>query len=361
MTATAGLHLGEERWRRSLPFKRLLLLAGGVFVLGSAGGLGAGIDWLRPGVSTNQLVWGVRGGLLWAIPPAGFRGREPRGLIRLGSPVLADRGYDLVNFIAIEPIVGGRRGFSELERSDLDGARGKRLWVEPRGAGGATNRSLAGTLRSRADGHEELQVDLRVERFENGAHVRLTVLQRSDRPDEVQFTVSTEPGSAPVEYCILTATMGNMARARQLWLGDEVVSSLEIYAPHKGDGFAPHTVYPLSRLHRVPGGGLLVALTNDEDDPASTYPFRNSRLWHYAGCKVTQYWAKEAGTFRDDLHVAVNGRYTYWQSSRPIPGGVSFENFEMRERFYEGQRFVFGITRKTPRELGFKKDEARVP
>ena len=39
-------------------------------------------------------------------------------------------------------------------------------------------------------------------------------------------------------------------------------------------------------------------------------------------------------------------------SRRPIPGGIAFENFELRERFYDGQRFVFGITPKTPEELG---------
>jgi hypothetical protein len=55
------------------------------------------------------------------------------------------------------------------------------------------------------------------------------------------------------------------------------------------------------------------------------------------------------------LQVAVNGRYTYWLSRQPIPGGVALENVEMRERFYEGQRFIFGITRKTPHDLGFAK------
>ena len=63
--------------------------------------------------------------------------------------------------------------------------------------------------------------------------------------------------------------------------------------------------------------------------------------------------AERVGTQRDDLHVAVNGRYTYWLSRQPIPGGVAFENFELREGFYDGQKFIFGITRKTPKELGF--------
>jgi len=339
---------GKQRPLRSLV---PLLVASCVFALTVVSSPGAGVDWVRPGITTNQPVWGIRGGLLWTIPPAGFRGGEPRGLIRLGYPVLADHSYDLINFIAVEPIVGRNRGFSELERSQLDGLPGKRIWSEGSGTS-STNGLVAGELRTRPGGQEELQVDLHVEKFDNGAHVRLLLVQRSDRPDEIQLSVFREPDSAPLEYCILTATMGNMARTRRLWLSNEVVSSLQVYADYKDKAFAPHKVYPLSRLHRTAEGRVLVAVTNDEEDPASVYPFPNSRLWHYAGSKVTQYWAKDPGTFRDDLQVVVNGRFTYWQSSRPIPGGVAFENFELREKFYEGQQFIFGITRKTPQGLG---------
>ena len=70
---------------------------------------------------------------------------------------------------------------------------------------------------------------MRVEPFDNGARVRLVVSQRSDAPDEIQLAVHAEPGSAPLDYCILTATMGNLARTRLLWLKDEVVSSLRLY------------------------------------------------------------------------------------------------------------------------------------
>lgn len=74
------------------------------------------VDWVRPGINTNQPVWGVRGGLMWALPPGGFRPRgEPGGLIRVGYPILTNGAYDLVNFIAVEPIVRGRKGFSELK------------------------------------------------------------------------------------------------------------------------------------------------------------------------------------------------------------------------------------------------------
>lgn len=311
-----------------------------------------GADWVRPGLSTNQTVWGVRGGLLWAVAPAGFRGGEPRGLMRLGYPVLAGNHYDLINFIAIEPVVVGQRGFSELEQSQLDGVAGKRIWPESSGSVPSTN-MVAGRIRKRSNGQEELEVGLRVERFENGAHVRLQVLQRSDRPDEIQLSVFQEADSARLEYCILTATMGNMARTRLLWLKRDKVSSLHVYSDYRGTGFAPHRKFHLSDLHRTAAGGVLVALTNDEPDPASVYPFPHSQLWHYGGCKVTQFWATESGAVGNDLEAVVNGRYTYWQSTRPIPGGVAFENFELQERFYDGQKFIFGITRRTPKDLGF--------
>ncbi len=272
-------------------------------------------------------------------------------MIRLGYPVLRGEGYDLINFIAIEPIVNGRRGFSELEHSHLDGVAGKRIWAES--LSNDTADPVPGQLRRQSDGQDELEVGLRIEKFDNGAHVRLVLRQQGNRPDEIQFSVFQEPDSAPLEYCILTATMGNMARTRQLWLDHEMVSSLKLYPDYSGTAFAPHREYPLARLQRTRAGVVLVAVTNDEENPASAYPFPNSQLWHYAGFKVTQYWAKEAGMFRDDLHAAVNARYTYWQSSVPIPGGVAFENFELRERFYDGQKSVFGITRRKPQELGF--------
>jgi hypothetical protein len=329
---------------------RALVLA---LLLAEASRASAG-DWVRSGLSTNQPVWGIRGGLLWAVAPAGFRSGEPRGLIRLGYPVLPEGRYDLINFIAIEPIVRGRRGFSELEHSQLDGVPGKRIWGQGEGGGKATN-LVSGKLQNGPHGEEELDVMLGVEKFDNGAHVRLVVRQRSNRPDEIEFSIFQEPDSARLDYCILTATMGNMARTRQLWLKDEVVNSLELYRGFQKTDFSPHKEYPLSRLHRTAEGELLVAVTNDEESPATVYPFPNSELWHYAGCKVTQYWAKAAGTFRDDLHAVVNARYTYWRSARPIPGGVAFENFELRERFYDGQKFTFGITRLTPQELRLGK------
>jgi hypothetical protein len=253
---------------------------------------------------------------------------------------LTNGGYDLINFIAIEPVVKGRRGFSELEFSRLDQRNGKRFWVE----------TAAGQLTV-TNGVEQLEVTVLVERFDNGAHVRLRLGQRSDAPDELRLTLEAEPDSAPLDYGLLTATMGNKARTRQLWLRDGPVSSLRLYADFTGSGFAPHRFFPLERLPRNASSDVLVAITTDEDQPSAVQPFGRPHFWDYRGHKVTQYWRQPAACVADDLHCAVNGRFTYWGSKRPIPGGVAFENFELRQKYRPGDEFIFGITRRAPSEL----------
>jgi hypothetical protein len=158
-------------------------------------------DWVRAGLNTNQPLWGVRGGLLWALPPGGFRSASgPRGLIRVGYPIATNGGYELINFIAVEPIVRGKRGFSELELSALDHTSGKRIWA----VGETSPTSVTpqptltpGRLSQPSPGVEQLDVTVLVEPFDNGARVRLVVSQRSDAPDEIQFSVHADPGSAP--------------------------------------------------------------------------------------------------------------------------------------------------------------------
>jgi hypothetical protein len=306
----------------------------------------AAIEWVRAGKNTDGLMWGIRGHLLWGLaPPTGKPLDGPRGLIRLRYPVLPGGAYDLLNFIAVEPIVDGHKGFSELEPSRLDDLRGKRFWVvEPGQTGEQAAALLAGRLTRLDAGVECLEVEVQIEPFDNGAHVRLTVAQRSDMPDEIQLTIHAQPDSAPMTYCILTATMGNKARARRLWLKDRAVSSLDLYPDYREAAFTDHRFFPLNQLYRNAAGDVLAAITTDEEEPSAVEPFPRRTHWYYGGFPVTQYWKKPAGSYREDLHVAVNGRYTYWMSQQPIPGGISFENFEFRERFYEGQRFHFGIT-----------------
>ena len=133
-----------------------------IVLLAEVTGAAHSSDWIRPGISTNQPVWGIRGGLLWAVAPAGFRPGEPRGLIRIGYPVLPEGRYDLINFIAIEPNVMGHRGFSELEHGQLDGVTGKRIWAQSEGNENPTN-LVPGRLQKGLNGEEELDVMLNVE------------------------------------------------------------------------------------------------------------------------------------------------------------------------------------------------------
>jgi hypothetical protein len=325
-----------------------------LFFLGAFGSEAS--DWVRAGLNTNQPVWGIQGGLQFALHPFGFRGGKsgPRGLIRVGSPILEKGEYSLVNFIAVEPIVDGKRGLSELEHSKLDDAPGKRFWVdEPPDSPSSLN---PGKLSKLNAGVEQLEVTVRVEKFDNGADVFLTLSQRSDAPDELQITIHPEKDSAPMKFCILTATMGNFARIRQLWLKDTMLTSQELYPNYREKDFAPQTSFSLDQLYRTEHGDVLMAATTNEKSLATVFPFGNSRRWYYGGAAMTQFWKKKAGTFHDGLEGVVNARFLYWKSDQPIPGGIAFENFELREPFYPGQQFIFGITRRTPLDLGFKSN-----
>ncbi len=325
---------------------------------------GAG-GWVRANANTNGLIWGLRGHLLWGLPEGKTPHDGPRGLIRLWSPVLPGGGYDLINFIAIEPIVDGRRGFSELEHSEVDGVQGKRLWPLETNAPAVRDSDADAGFRyepgalphgrgSVGNDREALVVKVGVERFDNGAHLRLTIEQRHNAPDEISLTVHAEADSAAIDFAILTATMGNKARARLLWLKQREVSSLELFSDYEGSGFAPHAIFGVDQLCRTTSGDLLAAITTDEANPSVVEPFPAAAHWRYRGAPVTQYWRKPAGTWSPDLRVAVNGRYTYWMSRNPIPGGIAFENFELRDPFRQDQKFMFGITALTPAELGIR-------
>ena len=314
----------------------------------------AEVKWIRAGQTTNAPVWGIEGGLQFALHPAGWAGRNggPRGLIRIGYPTLTNGAYDLINFIAVEPIVNGEKGFSELERSAYDNQPGKVLWTGRKSEPDLAHPFLdPGEITSPAPGVEQLKVMVRVERFDNGAHVRLYLLQRSDQPGELRLVLEAEEDSALMESCILTATMGNKARARLLFLEDGAVSSLQLYPEYRAEHFAPHEIFRLERLPRASNGDVLVSIMNDESNPAGVRPFGRPHFWDYLGRKVTQYWRKPKEEITPELVCAVNGRFTYWGSRQPIPGGISFENFELREPFESGRTFVFGITRRLPGEL----------
>ena len=325
---------------------RLGLIA--VLVLGWL--LPAGVsaaDWLRSGVNTDRPEWGIAGGLHWAIFPGSGTGNAsvggPRGLIRLAAPCLKGGKYKLVNWLAVEPkVVGGPRGFSELEHSHTDGKAGKCMVVEG---------AAAGVVTTPAAGVEELSVVVGVERFNNGAAVSLTVSQRSDRPEEIAISVHAGPGGRHIEECVITATCGNKTRSRLLFLGDGRASSLLLWPTYRAAQFAPDQFFSGARMLRDADRSRLVAITTDEKEPRTVHP-KDTR-WYYGGQPITQYWRVPEERQPDRVRVRVNGRAMYWATRENVPGGIAFENFEIRQPWVDGQTIGFGISLRNPRELGF--------
>lgn len=315
--------------------------------------------WVQPAQgSPAQPIWGYAKGLRVGLPPT----RGPRGLLRIYAPYLGHDEGRVINFVAVEPIPRGQtdRGLSELERSALDNVRGKRLWsvdtpIDP------TPKPAVEPARGVVEavsGVETLTVFIPVERFENGAHVYLRLRFRADRPEEVGIATFAWKDSVPLEHCVVTATMGNYARLRALHLRGGTKTAGELWPDYRGDGFSPHMWLPLADLPRTAdGAAMLVATPNEAQPERAEYAPGTRPWWRYKGKVATQYWRCP----RPDpaLMGLVNGRYMYWSSKAPIPGGISFENVELMEPFRNGAEYSFGVTTKTPVELIEREGVAR--
>ena len=96
----------------------------------------------------------------------------------------------------------------------------------------------------------------------------------------------------------------------------------------------------------------IVAATGDEAEPAAAnYDAVVPPHWRYRGRVATQYWRAPA---QAGLIARVNGRATFWATMARIPGGISFENFELQAPFTPGQEFSFSVIPAGPDELGFQ-------
>jgi len=315
-------------------------------------------QWIRPLKPGDPLVWGRRDGIVFGLPSTGGL-PGPRGLVRIGVISAKTGKPELLNFIAIEPVVLGpgsrfsRMAFSELEPSRMDlGSRGKRLWVDP-GASGSPDPAQGNlsTLPNRDGPIERLSVRIDVEPFTaNGAHVYLIASVDSDHPDELRLAVYQYADSPALEELTVTATMGNYERLRLLWLKDRVVNSRELYKNYTADAFTEHENYPLDEMLRTADGDAIVFGTSNEPIP-SDVPVQGAEHWRYRLPKLTQYWRVPAHDIEPDLRVRVNGRRVYWASHDPLPGGAAFENFEVRQRYRPGQAFLFCVTNKAPWQL----------
>jgi hypothetical protein len=262
----------------------------------------------------------------------------------------------MVNFISIEPVVGGVRGQSELETGLQSGRTGLEMWTADTLESATRSKGHDGPapgVIEREAGREILGFYIILEPFRNGARPIVEVLFQSDRPREVGFRLHSAPGGKPMDSCVLSATMGNYGRLRRLWLQDEVIAAETLWQRPVFDklGFLPWKSWGHVRLLQT-GGQVLVAATSDEIDPAATrYDPSVPPHWRYAGKPATHYWR---GPDNPGVVVRVNGRTHYWGNGGPIPGGVAYENFELEAPFQAGQEFWFGVTEQKPEALGFE-------
>jgi hypothetical protein len=313
-------------------------------------------QWIRPTKPGDPLLWGRKDGVVFGLPSEGGL-PGPRGLIRVGVISAHSGRPELLNFIAVEPVVAGRgnRGdrmaFSELEPSEMDpGSVGKRLWLGP-GDSGPPGGTLS-VLSNPPAATERLTVRIEVERFKaNGAHVFLVASMDSNHPNEIQMAVSAYDDGPRIEELSLSATMGNYERLRWLWLKDRRVDSRQLYRGYRGEDFAERETYPLPAMLRNFSGDAIVFCTPSEADPQKNPDFTAADHWRYRLGRFTQYWRVPAAEVQPNLRVRVNGRRVYWNSQAPVGGGIAFENFEVRQTYQPGQVFVFGIAAQEPWEM----------
>lgn len=322
-----------------------ILQAGWLAFSLSAAALTAEVDcnWIRGNLHGNPLpIWGHSNGLRIGLSPL----PGPRGLLRVYAPYLDHPERRVINFIAVEPIPKGstHRGLSELEFSTLDYLPGKRFWSANYPCTVAPENSVdaAKGIVVTKDGQEQLSVYIFVEPFANGAHVYLKLTFWANRPHEVGIATFAYDDSVSLDYCIVTATMGNYARLRKLHLASDVAAAGELWPDYHEGGFAAHAKFVLAELIRnSEGHAIAMAETDEVDLTAASYAAGTRDHWKYKGRLAMQGWRSEQPDPR--LEVWVNGRYTYWASRSPIPGGIAFENFEMVSPFRQGEQFIFSV------------------
>lgn len=326
--------------------------------------------WIQPKSEKGAAVWGIKNGIIFSLWPYGIEtangiyGGGPRGLVRIG--VEKNGKTYLLNFLAIEPIVKGKMEFSEISPSLSDQKWGKLMWAsEDENATAFYPTANTKGVIAHPDPQnpliEELTVYIFIEKFISGAHPYLKLSIRSDRPQEVGIQVFNRADSDEMEYCNITATMGNYARVRQLHLKDEVVDAKTLYEGYDGIDFVEKESYSADKLiHNKNGNYFAFATTNENLASLMKWPTDSlaeaKSSWKYRpAIKLTQYWRKEQMNEKTALHLRVNGRVKYWSGGSrniahylPIPGGPAFENFELREKYLPGQKSFFGITEMSP-------------
>lgn len=339
------------KWTFSLLITVSLLLSGCSYSELTTSGFGVVSDqWIMPDSDEDMPVWGIKKGIVLGIYPSrlsfGDISGGPRGLFRVGFE--SNGTLRFVNFMAVHPVNESKGKFvsagSELEKSPSDNRRGIRFYPypvdylqNPKRYHSTPSIDLAAEIL-KEDGRQILQWGIKTEAFENGVEAFFVFRIDEHRFNEIQIESYILKGEKKVKYLVLSATFGNITRLRNLYLKDEIVFAPELYKGKYGKGFAPRKFFDLEHWPVDSEGDSLFIAGPDEYQPWKVKPYPHKQ-------KLLQYFRKEKGATVSDIRGLVNGREKYWHSIKTIPGGVAFENFAIVERFYQGQRFSFGIYR----------------
>lgn len=298
--------------------------------------------WPGHGVPIDRPVWGLRDGIRIGLHPT----KGPRGLIRIYTPYLDQPFPTMINFLSIEPRVKGKpgRGQSELEESqEMPGTQGLSFYASnTQDDRGSLDAFPSGNLSRNGS---SLSLFVHSEPFRNGARPVVEVILQRQRPHEIQLVTHAAQGSAEMTRCTISATMGNYGLMRRLYLRrSQIIEAKDLWPEGTESGhmgFYKFHEWPTRQLLRRSDGRVFAVVSSDFDDPSKLrYDRRVAKFWHYQGQLSQQYWMTERDA---EASVAVNGRSTYWKSQAPIPGGVSYENFELRMPFEPGRKLWFGV------------------
>lgn len=122
-------------------------------------------------------------------------------------------------------------------------------------------------------------------------------------------------------------------------------ASASIYGAHASGGVLLVQTKKVKRIS-YPSNTMAVLLQNPQK---VKYNSNTRGHWKYYGDIATQLWYNPNPD--NDMLRLVDERYTYWASKAPIPGGISFENFELKAPLKNGEKFYFGVVPMSPEKL----------
>jgi hypothetical protein len=322
--------------------------------------------WIYPRSANDKELWGIKNGIIVGIPDSTMDhspgGAWAPGLLRIGWTDDTGRSH-FFNYIGISVLAKSLKyDASESEKiqfypdsltfhADLE-----KLEQVNGEAGGEVEDYLDITKNPPAPlpqattvSDDKLSVLFRLSEFKNTRSLIYLIVEIDrNRPREVKISsYNPLPGTREPEYIGLSATYGNLGRLRDLYLKGRVVNAHDLFKS-EGTGIGCFYPYHTFRINELPvdAEGIIVRAGNDEE--GSWAGDLGSNAPYYSGEKFFQYWRKYTGSYRDDISARVNGRDNYFGGfvnpcgGKPLTGGVSFENFEMAERYYPGQMFWFG-------------------